>query len=188
MRTDTEEVEEEADEQLRGARMTAPVLVLNAGYEAVMTVSVRRAMVLIVEGKAEMVEQDAAAVIRSERCRWFAPLVIRLLRYIRVPHRMHGRMGRRMVLARDRYTCGYCGGDDGLTIDHITPRSQGGGNEWENVVACCLRCNQRKGNRTPEQADIRLRIRPRRPSIHDILCRGYREVPAQWQTYLAYAG
>jgi 5-methylcytosine-specific restriction endonuclease McrA len=94
------------------------------------------------------------------------PLVIRLVYYVRIPHRLSLPVTRRTVLARDHYTCQYCGRQPSrkdLTVDHVLPRSRGGHTAWENVVAACQRCNGRKGNRTPEEAGMSLLSPPVRP-------------------------
>jgi len=139
--------------------------VLNATYEPLSIVSVRRAVVLLLKEKAEIVEA-AEAVLRSEHITLPVPLVIRLVTYVPVPRRLGLPVTRRTVLARDRYTCQYCGSQPGkahLTVDHVVPRSRGGKTVWENVVIACGLCNRRKGDRTPEEAGMRLLSRPSRP-------------------------
>ena len=141
------------------------VLVLNATYEPLSVVSVRRAVLLLLKEKAEIVEA-AEAELRSEHVRMPMPLVIRLVYYVRIPHRLSLPVTRRTVLARDHYTCQYCGRQPSrkdLTVDHILPRSRGGHTAWENVVTACQRCNGRKGNRTPEEAGMSLLSPPVRP-------------------------
>jgi 5-methylcytosine-specific restriction endonuclease McrA len=141
------------------------VLVLNATYEPLSVVSVQRAVVLLLKEKAEIVEA-AEAVLRSEHLTIPIPLVIRLVYYVRIPYRVSLPVTRRTVLARDHYTCQYCGDQPprkDLTVDHILPRSRGGHTTWENVVTACQRCNGRKGNRTPEEANMKLSSRPVRP-------------------------
>ena len=141
------------------------VLVLNATYEPLSVVSVRRAVLLLLKEKAELVEA-AEAELRSEHVSMPMPLVIRLVYYVRIPHRLSLPVTRRTVLARDHYTCQYCGRQPArkdLTVDHILPRSRGGHTAWENVVAACQRCNGRKGNRTPEEASMSLLSPPVRP-------------------------
>lgn len=141
------------------------VLVLNASYEPLSVVSVRRAVLLLLKEKAEIVEA-AEAYLRSERLMLPVPLVIRLVYYVRIPHHFLLPVSRRTVLARDRYTCQYCGSQPGkveLTLDHLLPRSRGGETVWENVVAACGPCNRRKGDRTPEEARMPLLNQPYRP-------------------------
>jgi 5-methylcytosine-specific restriction endonuclease McrA len=141
------------------------VLVLNATYEPLSVVSVRRAVVLLLKEKAEIVEA-AEAELRSEHLTIPTPLVIRLIYYVRIPYRVALPLTRRTVLARDHYTCQYCGRQPSrkdLTVDHILPRSRGGHTTWENVVTACQRCNGRKGNRTPDEANLKLRSTPAQP-------------------------
>jgi 5-methylcytosine-specific restriction endonuclease McrA len=141
------------------------VLVLNASYEPLQLVSARRAIVLLLQEKAELVE---ATEQRLRAAGFFldVPLVIRLVRYIRIPRRLRLPCSRRGVLTRDRETCQYCGTQPGrgqLTVDHVVPRPRGGQTTWDNVVAACRDCNHRKGGRTPEEARMRLRHEPKEP-------------------------
>jgi 5-methylcytosine-specific restriction endonuclease McrA len=141
------------------------VLVLNATYEPLSIVSVQRAVVLLLKEKAELVEA-AAERLHASRTSLPVPLVIRLVYFVRVPHPVVLAPTRRSVVARDNYTCQYCGDTPGrglLTLDHIVPRSKGGQTSWENVVAACRTCNMRKGDRTPEEAGMALRKKPGRP-------------------------
>jgi 5-methylcytosine-specific restriction endonuclease McrA len=146
-------------------RLMKRVLVLNATYEPLNVVSVRRAVVLLLKEKAEIVEA-AEAWLRSEQLELPMPLVIRLVYYVRIPRRFTLPLSRRTVLARDHYTCQYCHSQFGrahLTIDHVLPRSRGGETHWENVVTACAPCNRRKGDRTPKEANMPLQRQPRRP-------------------------
>jgi len=141
------------------------VLVLNATYEPMSVVSVRRAVLLLLKEKAEIVEA-AEAYLRSARIQLPVPLVIRLVCYVRIPHRLALPVSRRTVLARDQYTCQYCSTQPGralLTMDHVIPRSRGGDTCWENVVTACGPCNRRKGGRTPDEAQMPVLKSPRRP-------------------------
>ncbi len=145
--------------------LSGAVLVLNASYEPLNVVSIRRAVVLLLKEKAELVEA-AERMLHAERMEMPCPLVIRLVHYVKIPQHFGLPLTRRMVLARDQYTCQYCGAQPGaseLTLDHVIPRSRGGSKTWENVVACCRRCNQRKGDRTPAEAHMRLLRQPFRP-------------------------
>lgn len=135
------------------------VLVLNASYEPLNITSWRRAIVLLLKGKAEQVEHNGK-LIYSE-CP--LPTVIRLRHYVRVPYKEIP-LTRRNILHRDGHSCQYCGySGDELTLDHVIPRSRGGGETWENLVTACVRCNVRKGNRTPDESKMPLFKNPRRP-------------------------
>jgi len=162
------------------------VLVLNATYEPLNVVSVRRAVVLLLKEKAEIVEA-AQAWLRAERAVLPVPLVIRLVYYVRISRAFGLPLSRRTVLARDGYTCQYCGSQPGkafLTIDHVIPRSRGGTTCWENVVTACAPCNRRKGDRTPEEAHMPNPRRPARPRYLAITWLTGTVTPVAWEKYL----
>lgn len=146
-------------------------LALNASFEPLTIVPVRRAVRLVLDGKAEILEKEARLSFRSERRSLPFPTVIRLVRYVHVPHRFRRQVTNTFLFARDDYTCQYCGkhrgalrGREFLTRDHILPVSRGGGNTWDNVVTSCSRCNNRKGGRLPAEAGLRLRSAPLEPN------------------------
>lgn len=164
-----------------------PVLVLDAGYQAVNVVPVRRALTLLASGRAVAVEKDDDIAVRSERESMGCPVIIRL--FIAVAHRVYRalrvRFNKRNVLARDGHRCQYCGSLEDLTVDHVVPRSrrdhaypQGGPTSWENCVTACLPCNLRKGNRTPEEAMMSLDRRPLEP--RGFLPLIHRQTDAAW--------
>lgn len=162
------------------------VLVLNATYEPLSVVSLRRAVVLLLKEKAEIVEA-AQAVLRAQHVVLPVPLVIRLVYYVRVPHLLGPPLSRRTILARDHYTCQYCGAQPGksrLTVDHVVPRSRGGATKWENVVAACEACNRRKGDHTPEEAGLQLLSRPARPRYIAIVLMAEAKGVEVWDKYL----
>ena len=166
-----------------------PVLVLNASYEPVNICAARRALVLILKGVASA-EAHAGDFIHASRRDFAMPSVIRLLEYRRIPHQTRA-LSRKNILIRDRYTCQYChktfpGAE--LTLDHVIPRSRSGETSWENLVACCHGCNNHKGNRTPEEAGMRLRRYPRPFSLHTSrhLMRLVGRADEQWRKYLFY--
>lgn len=135
------------------------VLVLNASYEPLNITSWRRAVVLLIKGKAEQLENNERLIYTD----FPLPSVIRLRHYVRVPYKEIP-LTRRNILERDRHTCQYCRyKGEQLTLDHVIPRSRGGGDTWENLVTACVRCNVKKGNRTPKEAQMNLRYPPRRP-------------------------
>ncbi len=141
------------------------VLVLNASYEPINVCTVRRATVLLLKSRAELLERGEG-ILHSERLNLDRPCVIRLMRYVRIPRDVHRRkITRKAVLARDAYTCQYCGREShGLTVDHVIPRSRGGSSAWDNIVAACAPCNRRKGNRLPAEARMPLRRAPVAPT------------------------
>lgn len=146
----------------------------------------RRALRLVLDEKAEILEADAARVFRSERRRLPCPLVIRLVRFVHVPRRFRRQVTNTFLFARDRYRCQYCGrhradlkGRHFLTRDHVLPLSRGGDNTWANVVAACSPCNNRKGNRTPKEVGMRLRSAPREPNYVELVWAVRRVTPIQ---------
>ena len=161
------------------------VLVLNASYEPLSIVSFRRATCLVLDDKAEIVEHDGS-VLRSPSVTVPVPSVVRLRYMVRVARRRQAVLSRRAVFARDDHTCQYCGGPAD-SIDHVLPRSRGGGHDWENLVAACRRCNLAKRDRTPEEAGMRLRRPgcPPRPGSWVVV--GASRMPDSWKTYLARA-
>ena len=171
------------------SRLQKPVLVLNASYEPINICAARRALVLVLKGIASAEEVSSNAVHSSRRT-VRVPSVIRLLEYRRIPHQTRA-LSRKNILMRDRYTCQYClkvlpAGE--LTLDHVIPRSRSGESAWENLVACCHGCNNKKGNRTPEEAGFKLARQPRPFSLHTSrhLMRMLGKGDAQWQKYLFY--
>ena len=145
--------------------MSKQVLVLNASYEPLSLVSIRRAVVLLLREKAELIEATQK-MLRSATRTMPVPLVIRLVQYVRLPHRRVPAT-RAAVMLRDAYTCQYCGEASGraiLTVDHVVPRSRGGSHGWDNLVTACKRCNQKKGSATPDEAQMKLRRKPFEPS------------------------
>ena len=164
------------------------VLVLNASYEPLNVCTTRRAMILLLKEKAEMLERGEG-VLRSETIALDRPAVIRLISFVRVPRDIHRRrITRRAVLARDGWICQYCGSDrPGLTVDHVIPRSRGGESVWENIVASCAPCNRKKGNRLPREVRMHPRNRPRPPGPTVFIRIASPRVPATWEPYLPTA-
>jgi len=139
-----------------------PVLVLNQNYEPLNICRARRAIVLLYQGKAEMLE-DGSGFIHSVSSIFSLPSVIRLAYMIKRP-RPERKLTRLEIFNRDQYTCQYCGKETRqLTLDHVIPRHRNGHHTWENIVSACIPCNRRKAGRTPEQAGMRLLHRPSPP-------------------------
>ena len=146
-------------------------LALNASFEPLTIVTTRRAVRLVLDGKAELLEADTGRVFRSEDRVVPCPAVIRLVRYVHVPYRFRRQVTNTFLFARDDYTCQYCGrrkselrGRQFLTRDHVRPLSRGGLNTWENVVTSCSTCNNRKGGRLPKEAGLALLHEPTEPN------------------------
>jgi len=140
------------------------VLVLNQNYQPLNITNVRRAIALLCLGKAETIQTDSKH-FRAERMTLPMPTVVRLSRYVRRPMpALH--VTRKSIFARDGHTCQYCGAQKvALTLDHVIPKDKGGRTDWDNLVCCCTKCNNKKGNRTPHEADMSLLRRPRRPKF-----------------------
>lgn len=161
-------------------------LVLNAGYEPLAVVSFKRALVLVMNEKASIVATDAEHPVWGTYSSWDRPSVIILRRYVRIPNGRNVPVSRRGVLRRDNNRCGYCG-NAATTIDHVQPRSRGGKDTWENLVACCLKCNNIKGDRTPSEMNWSLRMVPRAPHGTTWLVRGVERALPDWEEFLAPA-
>lgn len=148
----------------------APCLALNASFEPLTMVPVRRALRLVIDGKAELVESDSGKVVRSPTLAVPRPAVIRLVRFVRVPRRFRRQVTNTFLFARDGYRCQYCGRPasqlgprECLTRDHLVPFSRGGTNAWTNVVTACSSCNTRKGNRLPHESGMYPQTEPHEP-------------------------
>ena len=163
------------------------VLVLNATYEPINVCTIRRAAVLLLKEKAEIIEH-AEWELRSESLSLPRPVVIRLVTYVRVPRDTHRRkITRRAVFARDRWTCQYCGSRTSLTVDHVVPRSKGGHSSWDNIVTSCAPCNRRKGDAMLRQAGMKLIRQPSSPSPQIFIHVATPTIPAAWRAYLLEA-
>jgi len=151
-------------------------LALNASYEPLTIIPIRRAVRLVLDHKAEALEVDSARPLRSECIRMDTPVVIRLVRYIRVPRRFRRQVTNTFLFARDGYQCQYCGRHrsqlgyrESLTRDHITPISRGGDNRWANVVTACSKCNLNKADRLLRECGFRLLTEPREPNHVELI-------------------
>jgi len=157
-------------------------LVLNASYQPICVVPVRRAVVLVLKEKADvLVPQDA--LVRGATIAIQAPSVIRLRYVVKVPFRARAGLSRRAVFVRDDHTCQYCGGR-AENVDHVIPRSRGGLHVWENVVAACRRCNSRKEDRLPHEVGFRLRREPRAPKETLWIVIAVGQIDPGWVPYL----
>ena len=161
-------------------------LVLNAGFEPLAVVSFKRALVLVMNGKATIIAADAEHPVFGLTESWDRPSVILLRRYVRIPSNRRVPVSRRGVLRRDGQRCAYCA-SSATTIDHVLPRSRGGADSWENLVACCLKCNNAKGDRTPSEMGWTLRVHPGPPHGTTWLVRGVERALPQWEEFLAPA-
>jgi len=165
----------------------APVLVLNLNYVPVNICSVRRAVVMVGKGKAELLENHrgqlhtVTAVIE-------APSIVRLVYMVKRPF-LPRKLSKEEVFLRDRFTCQYCGKKaQDLTLDHVVPRKQNGSHTWDNVVAACSRCNLRKAGRTPVEAKMFLGKLPRAPDPNPYLILQNRVILEAWRPYIPWSG
>lgn len=156
-------------------------LILNVSDRPLAVVSVRRAVVLVLKEKAEIVVSNGV-VFHSEHRELAAPSVARLRYYVHVPYRAEAALTRRAVFARDDWICQYCG-RTAENLDHVVPRSRGGRHTWDNVVASCRRCNSRKENRLPSEAGLHPARAPFAPPDAFRLSLGQME--PDWEPYLA---
>ena len=166
--------------------MSAPVLLLNASYEPLRTIPWERAIVLIVEKRAELVTSVDGKQLRSPSKTFPWPSVIRLLEFVKIPFRKKKiPITKKNILLRDGYECCFCAKRRADSVDHLIPKSRGGENSWMNLVASCKPCNVKKNNRTPKEANMAMRFQPYEPLDHGRLSLG---IPARpdWAEYLAW--
>ena len=163
----------------------APVLVLNLDYQPINVCNVRRAVVLVDKGKAEMLE-NGRGEIRTTRSIFAVPSVIRLAYLVKRPFARH-KLSKREIFLRDRHTCQYCGAQSKeLTLDHVVPRRQEGGHSWENIVAACIPCNRRKAGRTPAEAGMALVRQPKAPYPNPYHVLHHRTILDEWRQFIPW--
>lgn len=163
--------------------MTGRALVLNATYEPLCVVSSRRALVLVLNERAELVH-GTGSVFHSARQSFPEPSVVRLCQFVKVPRLGRVAISRRSVFARDGHRCQYCG-SAAENIDHVVPRSRGGTHTWDNVVAACRRCNAAKEDRLLTESGFVLRRKPTAPRSRVWLLVASGEVRAEWEAYVS---
>jgi 5-methylcytosine-specific restriction endonuclease McrA len=166
-------------------------LALNASFEPLTILPVERALRLVIDSKAEVLEVDSARVFRSERAELPCPTVIRLVRFVHVPRRFRRQVTNTFLFARDGYRCMYCGRHRGelrhrefLTRDHVIPLSRGGENGWDNVVTACSPCNNRKASHSLEECGMHLLRTPSEPNYVELVW-AVRRVTAVQAKYIA---
>ncbi len=166
--------------------LSSPVLVLNLNYEPINICNVRRAVILLGKGKAELLA-NGRGEIHSPGSVFTIPSVIRLIYLVKRPFSLR-KLSRREVFQRDHHTCQYCGKQSKeLTLDHVVPRRAGGKHTWDNVVSACIPCNRRKAGRTPREARMKLLQEPRapRPSPYYVIQR--HPVLDDWRPFIPWA-
>ncbi len=157
-------------------------LVLNATYEPLCVVSTRRALVLVLDEKADLLHATER-MFRSEHVSFDEPSVVRLRHFVRVPYQARVALNRRAVFARDGHRCQYCG-DSAENIDHVIPKSRGGLHAWDNVVASCRPCNARKRDHMLEESGMRLRRPPTVPRQRTFILVASGAIRSEWEQYL----
>ncbi|MBI3873353.1 MAG: HNH endonuclease [candidate division Zixibacteria bacterium] len=166
------------------AGLTRPVLVLNQNYEPLSVCTAKRAVVLVFLGKAEIIERLDGRMVRTARQSFPVPSVVRLGLYVARPQK-RVLLTRRNIIKRDGHRCQYCGQSrTAMTVDHVIPKNRGGDDSWENLVSACVHCNNKKGHRTPDEADMPLRRLPRRPSHITFIQRFIGLGDHRWKQYL----
>jgi len=167
-----------------GNVLNAKVLILNQTYEPLSVCTVRKALILVFLGKAHILETNNKIVVSSASQQFPFPGVIRLNYYISRPFKKVI-LSRKNILRRDGFKCAYCGRSDlPLTIDHIIPKSRGGEDTWLNLISACLPCNNKKGDRTPEEANLKLKVTPYQPTHSMYLLSNLGRVNELWKPYL----
>ena len=164
--------------------MNAKVLILNQNYEPMSVINVKKAIVLLYLGKAELIAANEYLRVRAVSMSMPFPSIVRLSMYVRVPYKKII-LSRKNILRRDGHRCQYCGrGDLPLTLDHVVPLSRGGDDSWENLSAACVHCNNKKGDRTPDEARMPLRRKPMRPNHVTFISHFVSTLDERWKPYL----
>jgi hypothetical protein len=160
------------------------VLVLNQDYRALTTCNAEKAFILVFLNKAELIAEDASKAINTIANRFPMPSIIRLFQYVNLPYR-GVILSRQNVFKRDSGRCQYCGSTRDLTLDHVLPRSRHGKTSWDNLITACKSCNSRKGDRTPQEAQMILRYAPYKPSFLMFLRDFSGKIDKNWEPYLS---
>ena len=160
------------------------VLLLNQNFVPLTVCSARRAVVMIWAGKAEIIE-STGKYIHSVSVRFDVPSVIRLLVFVKISYSLKIQLTKQNIIKRDHGICQYCGKSGGtMTVDHVIPRSHGGDESWGNLVCACSDCNNRKDNRTPLEAGMKLIKKPKKPSIGSFLYSYKIPIKSSWRVFL----
>lgn len=173
----------------------AGTLVLNASYQPLSFVSVRRAIVLVLKERAEIVEEHVSKRLHAVDSAYPYPMVIRLVTYVEIPRRMRHIVTNKVLFARDNYTCQYCGRhqselrkNERLTREHVKPVSRGGPTRWDNLTTACNTCNLKKGNRLPMEVKMYPKTTPFEPRYMVLILLSECTDAVQRKYIEAYAG
>lgn len=164
--------------------MGRKVLVLNQDYSALAVCSVPKAFLLVYLKKADLISENTSACLRSVSESFPMPSIIRLHKYVYMPYR-GVMLNRQNIFRRDAHQCQYCGRSEDLTLDHVFPKSRGGRSTWDNLTTACKRCNSKKGDCTPEEAEMPLARKPFKPSFIMFLRDFSGVLPEDWLPYLS---
>jgi len=159
------------------------VLLLNQDYSPISLCNTERAFILVYLNKAELIAEDTSQQLRSVSQSFSSPTIVRLMQYARTPFR-HVQLNKYNIFRRDNHTCQYCGSKNQLTLDHIIPKSRGGDSSWLNLITACTSCNNKKGNKTPKEANMKLLTQPHKPSYFLFLKELSGKFIADWEPYL----
>jgi hypothetical protein len=165
------------------AVMAKKTLILNQDYTALTVCSVQKAFILVYLNKAELVIEAKDRMMRSVTSTYPMPSIIRLYKYVHLPYK-GVMLNRQNIFKRDNHQCQYCGTHEDLTLDHVMPKSRGGKSSWDNLVTACRGCNSKKGDFTPEEARMPMRIKPFKPSFIMFLRDFSGNADAEWMQYL----
>ncbi len=164
--------------------MGRKVLVLNQDYSALSICSVPKAFLLVYLDKAELVAESEQYTLRTVSAEFPMPSVIRLHRYVNLPYK-GVMLTRQNIFKRDGHRCLYCGTTEDLTLDHVLPKSRGGKTSWDNLATACKRCNSRKGDDTPDEANLKLRQKPFKPTFLVFLREFSGSIEESWMPFLS---
>lgn len=161
-----------------------PVLLLNQNFEPLTILKVKRAITLLILDKVDVIENDNGKVLHAINVMYPVPSVIRLKYFVRIK-RKEISLTKKNIVKRDNRQCQYCGRKAGvMTTDHIIPKALNGEDTWENLVCACLECNNRKGNRTLRQAEMKLIRAPKRPNYFTFVLREFTSPNDKWRPFL----
>lgn len=165
-------------------KYNSPILVLNSDYLPINITNFKKAFNLLYKKKAEIIE-DLNETFHSEKESFKKPSIIRMVYHVNVPFRKVI-LSKENIFRRDKNKCGYCESRNNLTIDHIYPKSRGGKDNWENLISACFRCNSIKGDKTPDEAGMKLLHQPYKPSPLSFMCES-NKFRKGWETYLVFS-
>lgn len=164
-------------------RTNSPILILNSDYLPINVTNFKKAYKLVYKGKAEVI-LEGDETISTMKLSFKRPSIIRMVYQVNVPFKKVI-LTKENIFKRDNFTCAYCGRFRDLTVDHILPKSKGGKDTWDNLISACLKCNYKKGDRTPEQAGMELLFKPYKPNPLRFLCDN-NKMREGWDAYLVF--